>query len=85
MNVQGLGHTNHAESRSANSSKAKVLKSGGSKAVFSIADKVELTSTSTDRNEFIQQVKNKVKTGYYATESVMEDLSHGFAKILNQM
>jgi anti-sigma28 factor (negative regulator of flagellin synthesis) len=85
MNVQGLGHTNHAESRSAAASKVRGLKSGASKPLFSISDTVELSGSSSDRTELIQQVKKKIKDGYYSTEPVMEDISHGFAKILNQL
>ena len=84
MMVQGVGHANHAESRPANMAKARVSKSGAEKPVFSISDKVEL-STAPERTDFIQQVKQKIKSGYYSTDSVMEDLSHGFAKILNQI
>ena len=85
MMVQGIGHTNHADSRPPNMAKARVPKSGGAKPVFSISDKVELSATPAERTDFIQQVKQKIKTGYYSTDSVMEDISHGFAKILNQM
>jgi hypothetical protein len=85
MNVQGIGHTNHAESRPANIAKARASKSGAAKPVFSFSDKLELSVTTTERIDLIQQVKQKIKTGYYSTDTVMEDLSHGFANILNQM
>ncbi|MBN1127968.1 MAG: hypothetical protein JXA71_03220 [Chitinispirillaceae bacterium] len=85
MNVQGLGPINHAESRSANASKSRAHKSGASKPFFSLSDTVELSSATTDRSELLQQVKKKIKAGYYSTEPVMEDISHGFAKILNQL
>jgi hypothetical protein len=85
MNVQGIGHTNHAETRPANTAKVRASKSGAAKPVFSISDKVELSNNAAERTDFIQQVKQKIKTGYYSTDTVMEDLSHGFAKILNQL
>ena len=84
MNVQGLGHAHHAESRSANNAKTKAQKSGATKSAFSVSDTVELSSAAAERSEFIQQVKKKIKAGYYSTDPVIEDLSHGFAKILNQ-
>jgi hypothetical protein len=85
MNVQGIGHTNHAESRPATIAKARASKSGAEKPVFSITDKLELSTNAEERTDFIQQVKQKIKTGYYSTDTVMEDLSHGFANILNQI
>jgi hypothetical protein len=85
MNVQGLGHANQTEPRPANKAKAKASKSDGVKPVFSISDKLELSTNASERTDFIQQVKQKIKTGYYSTDTVMEDISHGFAKILNQL
>ena len=85
MIVQGIGHANHADSRPANTSKARASKPGASKPVFPIADKVEITASAPERTDYIQQVKQKIKTGYYSTDSVMEDISHGFANILNQL
>lgn len=85
MNVQGLGHIQNAETRSANTSKAKALKSGAKKPPFSISDTVEISSSAKERNELILQVKKKIKSGYYSSDLVIEDLSHGFAKIMNQL
>ena len=86
MNVQGFGHSHHADSRQHSVTRTKMSKNGAARPVFSLSDKVEISSqNSSERNEMIQQVKKKIKAGYYATEPVIEDLSHGFAKILNQL
>jgi hypothetical protein len=85
MIVQGIGHANHAESRPANTSKARASKPGVSKPVFPVSDKVELSGSAPERIDFIQQVKQKIKSGYYSSDTVMEDISHGFANILNQI
>ncbi|MBN2037161.1 MAG: hypothetical protein JW768_10500 [Chitinispirillaceae bacterium] len=86
MNVQGFGHTHHADSRQHSVTRTKSSKADATRSAFSISDKVEISSqNSSERFEIIQQVKKKIKAGYYATEPVIEDLSHGFAKILNQL
>jgi hypothetical protein len=43
------------------------------------------TSGSPDRAELMLSVKQKIKSGYYNSESVLDDLSHGFASALNSL
>jgi hypothetical protein len=37
-----------------------------------------------DRIELLSSIKNKINRGFYNSDSVLEDLSHGFASALDQ-
>jgi hypothetical protein len=37
------------------------------------------------RSELMKSVRQKIKTGYYNSESVLDDLSHGFASAVNSI
>jgi hypothetical protein len=37
-----------------------------------------------DRQALLSSIKNKIKKGFYNSDSVLEDLSHGFASALDQ-
>lgn len=40
--------------------------------------------SSTERKELLASIRNKIKKGFYNSDSVLEDLSHGFASALDQ-
>lgn len=40
--------------------------------------------TSEERQALLESIKNKIKKGFYNSDSVLEDLSHGFASALDQ-
>jgi hypothetical protein len=40
--------------------------------------------TESDRDILLQKIKGKIKSGFYTSDAVLEDLSHGFAKILDE-
>ena len=84
MQILGLGSINHTDSKSANASKMKVPKEAAKKSSFQISDTYKPSETA-ERTDLIQQVKKKIGTGYYNSESVIDDISYGFADILNQM
>jgi hypothetical protein len=84
MYVQGLGHLSQINSKSLGSVKTK-------KDVFSdnprevSKDTVTLSSASdSDREALLQKIKNKIKSGYYNSDAVLDDLSHSFAKVLDE-
>ena len=83
MIIQGYGKITPLEAKS-RYSQSKIDKRAFKTDLFSTNDIVELKSDPAERAELLQKIKNKVKTGYYNSESVLEDLSHGFAKALDQ-
>ena len=81
MNVQGLGQIAATGPRpvpfSRNRDEAK-------KPQFKIADTYEPAS-APERTELLQEIKKKIGSGFYNSEKVADDLSYGFANVLNQM
>jgi hypothetical protein len=82
MFVQGLGHTVAAGLKPAPVSRNR---DEGKKPLFKVADTYEPSSGVPERTELISEVKKKISAGFYNTEKVADDLSYGFANILNQM
>jgi hypothetical protein len=84
MNVQGLGHYPQINSMCTDPVKSKV-KVSDSEEIEKQKDTSERSqSTNTDRDALLQKIKGKIENGYYNSDSVIEDLSHGFAKILDE-
>jgi hypothetical protein len=84
MYVQGLGLTSQTNSKSIGSVKTKKVVLSD-KPLDSSKDKVELSSRiEIDREMLLQKIKSKIKSGYYNSDAVMEDLSHNFAKVLDE-
>jgi hypothetical protein len=81
MNVQGLGQiaVTGYKSLPVTRNKDEVKKPH-----FKISDTFEPSNTS-ERKELLQEVRNKINAGYYNSEKVADDLSYGFANVLNQM
>lgn len=81
MNVQGLGQIAATGlkpvSVSRNRDEAK-------KPLFKITDTFE-SSGAPERAALLQEIKNKINTGFYNSEKVADDLSYGFANVLNRM
>lgn len=40
--------------------------------------------TPEERQALLDSIRNKIKKGFYNSDSVLEDLSHGFASALDQ-
>jgi hypothetical protein len=84
MYVQGLGHSAQLNSKQNVSMKAKGQTSSQGKAQ-PLSDSFESERiTESDRDILLQKIKGKIKSGFYTSDAVMEDLSHGFAKILDE-
>jgi hypothetical protein len=84
MYVQGLGHSVQLNSKQNVSVKVKAQTSDLGKAQPQ-ADRFESPRTvDSDRDALLQKIKGKIKSGFYTSDAVMEDLSHGFAKILDE-
>ncbi|NLD94818.1 MAG: hypothetical protein GX639_19350 [Fibrobacter sp.] len=82
MKVQGFGQLLHQVNAKQNSQlKSKMVSSA--KAAAS-PDSFVQSASSDDRELFLQAIKNRVKSGFYSSAAVAEDLSHGFAKILDE-
>lgn len=82
MKVQGLGHILH-QTNARHSSQMK-SKSIASEKTISKPDSFFQSTVSDDREKLLQTIKNRVKSGFYSSNAVAEDLSHGFAKILDE-
>lgn len=82
MNVQGLGQIAATGYKSL--SAAASNKDGVKKPLFKITDTFE-PSGASERTELLQEIKKKINTGFYNSEKVADDLSYGFANVLNQM
>ncbi len=48
------------------------------------SDSYQISSAATIRLELLEKVRNKIKSGFYNSESVLDDLSQSFAKALDQ-
>lgn len=84
MNVQGLGHFQLINSMCTESIKSKVKLSNSEK-IEKQKDAVQRSQgTDTDRDALLKKIKGKIEKGFYNSDSVMEDLSHGFAKFLDE-
>lgn len=40
--------------------------------------------SAEDRGALLSSIRNKIKKGFYNSEAVLDDLSHGFASALDQ-
>lgn len=82
MKVQGLGHMLHQTNAKQHSQlKSKTMQSAKS---ILRADSFVQSTIPDDREILLQAIKNKIKAGFYSSNAVADDLSHGFAKILDE-
>lgn len=80
MFVQGLGHALNYHPKE-NVSSNTVLENRKSKP----QQKHDVPQDSViDRDSLMQQIKEKIKKGFYNSDAVAEDLSHGFAKAFDE-
>ncbi|MCU0608969.1 MAG: hypothetical protein MUF22_04285 [Chitinispirillaceae bacterium] len=88
MNIQGLGLIGHSDSRPGapvKARRARETEAGEEKSpLFQISDTFE-SQAPQDRSALLDAIRDKIKSGYYKSEQVDEDLSHGFAKILDEI
>jgi hypothetical protein len=84
MYVQGLGHSVQLNSKQNVSMKAKAQASSLGKAQPQTNSFESSRTAESDRDALLQKIKGKIKSGFYSSDAVMEDLSHGFAKILDK-
>lgn len=84
MYVQGLGQSAQLNSKLNVSMKAKGQTSNQDKAQPQSDCFESARTTDSDREALLQNIKGKIKSGFYTSDAVMEDLCHGFAKILDE-
>ena len=80
MNIHGI------DAYHAYSMKTKLSKKQAASKGLSSGKRREDTyepSATDDREKLLASIKKKIKTGYYDSEEVVEDLSESFAKIFN--
>jgi anti-sigma28 factor (negative regulator of flagellin synthesis) len=80
MYIQGLGQLTATVLKPVHESKNG---DGTKKSLFKIVDAYEPSGTQ-DRTELIREIKKKISAGFYNSDKVADDLSYGFASILNQ-
>ncbi|NLP01518.1 MAG: flagellar biosynthesis anti-sigma factor FlgM [Fibrobacter sp.] len=83
MRIQGPGHITSLESKARFSPK-KNPKVNPGKEKFPQVDTVEIRNTGVIRADLLEEIKKKINSGFYNSDSVLEDLSHGFAKTMGQ-
>lgn len=83
MHVQGVGRINYTDASTKKSPKPKSPKANA-KAAVAITDSFQ-PSAAPERTELLSQVRKKIGSGYYNSDSVLDDLSHGFADVFNKI
>lgn len=83
MIVQGSGLYTTANEKSGHRTQKRVIPKSSGEKTTSASDSVELSSQGLERSELLRKIQKKIKNGYYNSESVLEDLSYGFAKALD--
>jgi hypothetical protein len=84
MYVQGLGHSAQLNLKQNLLVKAKTQTSNKDTAQLQPDSFERARAIESDRDALLQKIKGKIKSGFYTSDVVMEDLSHGFAKILDE-
>lgn len=85
MIVQGLGLQRSAQAGTS----LRSLKGGQNMATgeakIKEKDTVELSSSGIERAELLLKIRQKIQSGFYNSEAVLDDISHGLAKALDQL
>ncbi len=84
MNIQGIQNY-----RSFDTKQKLSKKTAKAKAIPRKSDKLEKKDTyepskTDDRKELLKSIKKKIKSGFYNSKEVSEDLSESFADVFNQ-
>lgn len=82
MNIQGIQNYSELFSKTKINGKNR-QHSKGTSLSSSIKDTYE-TTTETSRAGMLASIKKKIKSGYYNSDEVAEDLSHSFAKLFDK-
>jgi hypothetical protein len=85
MLVQGLGLINRSEPKAGNASNAKGSNKEQKKSLFQTSDTFEPSTATPERSELLKLIKKQIGAGYYNSDAVLEDLSYGFANVMNQI
>lgn len=86
MLVQGSGLNTSIKSESISGShKNEKRKATEQTCAAKKSDSVEISNSDLDRSELIRKIRNKIENGFYNSDSVLEDISHGFAKAFDTL
>lgn len=82
MIVQGSGLQSYAQVKSSIRNPKGQTKAIG---ILQIREKdtVELSDSGLERAELLQKIRQKIQSGFYNSDSVLEDISHGLAKAID--
>lgn len=86
MAIQGLENKSLNKIRNKEISKAKLNESASEKHISAI-DSINVSknqSSEKNRSALLLSIRSKIKQGFYNSDSVLEDLSYGFAEALDQ-
>jgi anti-sigma28 factor (negative regulator of flagellin synthesis) len=85
MIIQNLHNTFQIEAKRAIKPDLKRHKDDAENQVASQDSATSVSERTPDeRQALLASIKNKIKKGFYNSDSVLEDLSHGFASALDQ-
>ncbi len=84
MIVQGLGLQKCAQARPGPKSVKGQNKLTGEPQIRE-NDTVELSSSGIERAELLRKIRQNIQSGFYNSDAVLEDISHGLAKALDQL
>lgn len=81
MIVQGSGLQSCAQAKTSLKSPKGPKKVTG-KLQIKEKDTVELSGSGLERAELLGKIRQKIQRGFYNSDSVLEDISHGLAKAI---
>lgn len=85
MIVQNLQNTFQMEVKRTLKPELRRQKGDAGKQIVSQSSTQSASGQSTEeRQALLASIKRKIKKGFYNSDSVLEDLSHGFASALDQ-
>ncbi len=85
MIIQNLQNTFQIEAKRALKPELKRQKDDAEKRAASQKSSSSVSEQSPEeRQALLASIKSKIKKGFYNSDSVLEDLSHGFASALDQ-
>lgn len=82
MIVQGPGLQSYTQSKTSLKGLNSQEKATG-KPQIKENDTVELSGIGLERSELLLKIRQKIQNGFYNSDSVLEDISHGLAKALD--
>lgn len=85
MSIQPIQHINVLKTTGKLSRERKESSAESFNRISPVSDVYEpSTAPSSERAELLSSIKKRIKSGYYNSKEVLEDLSDSFAKVLDK-